>query len=110
MTSKKLVAASTEPLVLSVLGRGESYGYAIINQVKELSDGALEWTDGMLYPVLHRLEKRGLVASRWAQSDTGRRRRYYSLSESGQVALQRERDEWGAVNSTLSLLWGGSHA
>ena len=56
---KDLVAASATPLVLSILSEGESYGYAIIKRVDELSGGELQWTDGMLYPVLHRLERNG---------------------------------------------------
>jgi hypothetical protein len=54
--SKDLVAASSIPLILSILQRGDSYGYAIIQQVRELSDGEMQWADGMLYPILHRLE------------------------------------------------------
>ena len=53
---KDLVAASATPLVLSILKEGDSYGYAIIKRVKELSEREMNWTDGMLYPVLHRLE------------------------------------------------------
>ena len=59
--NKDLVAASAAPLVLSILSEGESYGYAILKRVGELSGGELEWTDGMLYPVLHRLERNGHV-------------------------------------------------
>jgi PadR family transcriptional regulator, regulatory protein PadR len=62
---KDLVAASATPLVLAILAEGESYGYAIIKRVSELSGGHLRWTDGMLYPVLHRLERNGLVAAKW---------------------------------------------
>src|SRR5262245_18463548 len=58
---KDLVAASATPLVLAILAEGDSYGYAIIKRVAELSGGHLQWTDGMLYPVLHRLERQGLV-------------------------------------------------
>ena len=62
--SKELVAASSEALILSILARAESYGYEIIQQVRAFSGGQLEWTDGMLYPVLHRLERQGLIAAR----------------------------------------------
>jgi PadR family transcriptional regulator PadR len=74
---KDLVAASATPLVLAILAEGDSYGYAIIKRVSELSGGHLQWTDGMLYPVLHRLERQGLVAAKWGKSETGRRRKYY---------------------------------
>ena len=70
--SKDLVAASATPLVLAILAEGDSYGYAIIKRVAELSGGHLQWTDGMLYPVLHRLERQGLVAAKWSASETGR--------------------------------------
>ena len=62
MLSRELVAASTRPLLLSLLAEGESYGYALIQRVKELSGGELNWTGGMLYPVLHRLEEEGLTS------------------------------------------------
>ena len=71
--SKDLVAASATPLVLAILADGDSYGYAIIKRVAELSGGHLQWTDGMLYPVLHRLERQGRVAAKWSVSETGRR-------------------------------------
>lgn len=103
--SRELVAASASPMVLSILARGESYGYAIIQRVRELSGGKMEWTDGMLYPVLHRLERRKLIRSRWATSETGRKRKYYRLTRKGVNALQRSQSEWGLVTSTLSKVW-----
>lgn len=105
MISKDLAAASSRPLVLSILSGGESYGYAIIQRVRELSQKEIEWTDGMLYPVLHRLEREGLITSEWKQSETGRDRKYYSLSKNGKTALQTERKQWMNVHNTLSKLW-----
>ena len=109
MPSKKLIAASSEPIVLSILGHGESYGYAIIQRVRAASDGSMEWTDGMLYPVLHRLERSGWIQSRWGVSDQGRKRRYYRLTASGKRELARQRAEWEEVHGVLDALWGGSH-
>ncbi len=105
MPTKELVAASSKPLVLSVLDEGESYGYAIIQRVKELSEEEITWTDGMLYPVLHRLEKDGLIEAEWKQSDTGRDRKYYRLTKDGQGALQAEKAQWLTVHNTLGKLW-----
>jgi len=102
---KELVAASATPMVLSILARGESYGYAIIQEVRTLSGGELEWTDGMLYPVLHRLERQGLIQSRWGESDTGRKRKYYRLSDKGGAALKQERQQWMTVHTALAKLW-----
>jgi PadR family transcriptional regulator, regulatory protein PadR len=101
------VAASAIPLVLSILEEGESYGYAILQRVRELSGGAIEWTDGMLYPVLHQLETQGHVLARWDRSPAGRRRRYYSLTSEGRVTLAEQKGQWLVVQATLEKLWGG---
>jgi DNA-binding PadR family transcriptional regulator len=104
--SKDLVAASSKPIVLSILARGENYGYAIIQEVRERSNGRLEWTEGMLYPVLHRLEQQKVIRARWVVAESGRKRKYYRLSRSGTQALEVEREQWTAVNGTLKALWG----
>ena len=98
---KDLVAASATPLVLAILSEGESYGYAIIKRVDELSGGELQWTDGMLYPVLHRLERNGHVKATWGKSETGRRRKYYRLTDLGSEELAAQRQQWQVVNAAL---------
>jgi DNA-binding PadR family transcriptional regulator len=105
MLAKELVAASTEPLILSLLAQGESYGYALIQEVRRLSGDKIEWTDGMLYPVLHRMEREGWIQSRWGQAETGRKRKYYSLKREGRHALKEQRDQWVSVSRVLRLLW-----
>ena len=105
MPNKDLVAASSRPLLLSILAEEENYGYAIIQRVRELSGGTLQWTDGMLYPVLHRLEREGLIRSQWKTPDSGRRRKYYHLNRDGRRALENEKDDWLAVHDTLQRLW-----
>jgi DNA-binding PadR family transcriptional regulator len=107
---KELVAASSVPLVLSILSEGDSYGYAIIQRVKDLSGGKIEWTDGMLYPVLHWLEAQHLVQSRWTKSESGRKRKYYSLQPEGRQALRQQKAQWILVSSTLNQLWRLQHA
>ena len=102
---KDLVAASSTALVLAILQEGDSYGYAILQRVRELSGGALEWTDGMLYPVLHRLERAGFIESRWVKAETGRRRKYYRITEAGREQLADERRQWRAVDETLRKIW-----
>lgn len=106
---KDLVAASAVPLILSILSEGESYGYTIIQRVRELSDGEIEWTDGMLYPVLHRLEAQELLESRWEASEAGRKRKYYRLNAAGRKLLADQQQQWLTVNSTLNKLWGLGH-
>ena len=102
---KDLVAASATPLVLAILAEEDSYGYAIIKRVTELSGGQLKWTDGMLYPVLHRLERQGLVAARWSASESGRRRKYYRITKNGRAQLAAQREQWRVVDETLRGSW-----
>ena len=103
--AKDLVAASAGPLVLSILSQGESYGYAIIQRVRELSGGRVEWTDGMLYPVLHRLEAQGAITARWRVAENGRKRKYYALKTIGRRVLAEHRQQWELVNGMLATAW-----
>ena len=102
---KELVAASATPLVLAILAEEESYGYAILKRVRQLSDGEIEWTDGMLYPLLHRLERNGLVEAVWGRAETGRRRKYYRLTDAGADQLARQRRQWQVVDRTMRGIW-----
>lgn len=103
--NKDLVAASSTPIVLAILAEGDSYGYAILQRVRELSGGRIEWTDGMLYPVLHRLERLGYVKARWALAESGRQRKYYRITADGRAQLAEERRQWQAVDATLRNVW-----
>ena len=103
--SKDLVAASATPLVLAILTKGDSYGYAVLKRVKQLSGGQLEWTDGMLYPVLHRLERLGHVQAKWGASESGRKRKYYRITPQGRSQLAEQRRQWQAVDRTLRGIW-----
>ena len=105
---KDLVAASATPLVLSILADGESYGYAILKRVRALSAGDLEWTDGMLYPLLHRLQRLGYVTTEWRTPPEGRRRKYYSITDEGRAALVEQQRQWAAVTRALNDVWPGS--
>jgi PadR family transcriptional regulator PadR len=102
---KDLVAASATPLVLGILAEGESYGYAILKRVRELSGGEIEWTDGMLYPLLHRLSRLGYVTTEWRMPPEGRRRRYYSITDAGRAALREQRRQWATITRALSDVW-----
>ena len=107
---KDLVAASATPLVLAILAEGESYGYAILKRVRELSEGELEWTDGMLYPLLHRLRRLGYVTTEWRTPPEGRRRRYYAITDNGRAALVNQQRQWATVSRALGDLWRGPGA
>ena len=108
MVPKDLVAASAVPLILGILRRGESYGYAILARVRELSGGQLEWKEGMLYPVLHRMEEQKLVTTALRDSDEGRRRKYYRITPAGRRCLEEHQGQWRLMNEVLQLAWGGS--
>lgn len=99
--SKDLVAASAVPLILTILSEAPSYGYAIIRRIRDLSSGEMEWSEGMLYPVLHRVAGQGWIEPYWQVSDRGRRRRYYRLTPKGRTELTRQREQWDVVRRTL---------
>ncbi len=103
--SKELVAASTVPIILSILRGGRSYGYLVIKKVKELSGGELQWSEAMLYPVLKRMERDGLVKSSWVVAEGGRKRKYYDITEMGQEVLRQKQAEWFRMTSVFSKLW-----
>lgn len=100
--SKDLIAASATPLILAILKKQDSYGYEIIKKVKEASNNEIIWNEGMLYPVLHRLEKNNLIESYWKKSEAGRKRKYYFLKEEGLLELEKHKKQWKIVHSTLS--------
>ena len=104
---KDLVAASATLLVLAILGESESYGYAILKRVRALSEGELEWTDGMLYPLLHRLLRLGYVTTEWRTPPEGRRRKYYAITDEGRAALAEQQQQWVAVTRALNDVWPG---
>jgi PadR family transcriptional regulator PadR len=110
MISRALIAASTKPLLLSILLDGESYGYQIIKKMRTFSGGHLEWSFGMLYPVLHRLEKDGFIVSKWKSSGEGRLRKYYRLTEAGSRELERDKAQWLTVHDVFARLWKKSGA
>lgn len=101
MIAKAMIAASTKPMILAILKRGENYGYRIIQSVREISGGELEWSEPMLYPVLRRLERDGLVKSRWKNTENGRFRRYYRLTSVGHEELEKERAQWQTVHGAF---------
>ncbi len=106
MITKSLVAASTKPIVLSILASGEAYGYQIIQRIDNLSGGTMQWTAGALYPLLHRLETQDLISATWRKADSGRERKYYNLTKLGRDSLAAEKKQWLDVNDILIKLWG----
>lgn len=110
MISKNLVAASTKPIVLALLSGGESYGYQILQRIRQVAGGRLAWSSAMLYPVLHRLEKDGFIRSKWKLSGEGRMRKYYLLTDLGRKELVAEKEQWLSVHDALQSLWPTAEA
>src|SRR4029078_2786829 len=102
--NKDLIAASSTPIVLATLAKRESYGYAILKQVQEASANRIEWTDGMLYPVLHRLERLGCIEGKWKAACTGQKRKYYRLPSRGKSQLTEELKQWQVVDATIRAM------
>src|SRR5262245_28900826 len=94
-------------MVLGILAEGQSYGYAILRRINELSGGQLEWTEGLLYPLLHRLERRIDVDSTWQAVAGERRRKYYRITDKGVAELAEQRRQWDTVVDTLKGIWLG---
>jgi PadR family transcriptional regulator len=105
MTPKSLVAASLKPFILSVLIKGPSYGYEIIQSVHDLTGGSMLWTTSTLYPVLHRLETEELLESYWQEVDKGPNRKYYKLTQLGRERLKIEKEQWMTIHDALTRLW-----
>ena len=103
--NKDLVAASATALILAIIAEGDTYGYAILKRVSDLSGGQLEWTDGMLYPVLHRLERQAFIEGSWGTAESGRKRKYYRITGQGRAHLAQQREQWQAVDSALRNIW-----
>ncbi len=105
--SRELMAATTKPILLSILSQGENYGYEIIRLVHCLSEGKLEWSDGLIYPVLHRLEEQKLISSRWVRQENQKMRKYYRLTKTGQAELCKEKEQWAKANVLMQQLLNG---
>ncbi len=104
MISKTLVAASTKPLVLTILKNGENYGYQIIQIIRRISGGHLVWSEPMFYPLLQRMERDGLVKSKWIITDNKRLRKYYRLTEKGLLEQEKEKEQWFLISGIFSRL------
>lgn len=92
-------------LLLSILEDGPLHGYAVIEELRRRTDGAIDLPEGTIYPALHRLERAGLLASQWSDH-RGRRRRSYALTDDGAAAAQEKRREWTAFAATVQRVVG----
>ncbi|MGY3211340.1 PadR family transcriptional regulator [Mucilaginibacter sp. HD30] len=103
--NKDLMASSLAPMVLLILKRQESYGYEIIQQLKDKTGGELAVAEGTLYPVLKKMEEKQWLQSSWKKADTGRERKYYAITEKGTRELEEQLSQWNYVNNLITKLW-----
>ena len=107
----EILKGHLDMIVLAALAAGPAHGYGIIQEIRRRSGGAFDLPEGTIYPALHRLEKAGLLSSRWTSADSGRKRRVYSLTRRGQRALVEQRAVWDRFADAIrGLLSGAGHA
>jgi DNA-binding PadR family transcriptional regulator len=103
--SKELTGAFAVPIILSILRDGDSYGYEIVQRVKNLTNGEIKWKEASIYPVLKKLENAGMIKSYWKVEEHERPRRYYSILAGGKEQLNLNMLEWDKVHGVLTKLW-----
>jgi len=107
----EILKGHLDMIVLAALAAGPAHGYGVIQEIRRRSGGAFDLPEGTIYPVLHRLEKAGLLSSRWTNGDSGRKRRVYSLTRRGDRALIAQRAVWDRFSDAIrGLLGSADHA
>ncbi|MFL0248412.1 PadR family transcriptional regulator [Candidatus Clostridium stratigraminis] len=99
--NKELLKGSTVILILSLLDKKSMYGYEMIKAMDEKSNGVFSFKEGTLYPILHTLENENLVEAYWFESEEGRKRKYYKLTDKGRLSLKEKEKEWDLFRSTV---------
>jgi transcriptional regulator len=100
----EMLKGHLEMIVLAALAPGPAHGYAVIEEIRRRSGEVFDLSEGTIYPVLHRLEEAGLLASRWVTAESGRRRRVYELTRDGNRALAERRTVWRRFSTAISGL------
>ena len=103
--NKELMASSLSPIVLLILRRQESYGYEIIQQLRHKTGGQLDVAEGTLYPLLKKMEAKNWIEGNWKKVDSGKERRYYTLTEKGILALEQQYSQFNFIGNLLQNLW-----
>lgn len=103
--NKELIAGSLAPMVLLIVRRQESYGYQIIQELRDKTGGHLNVAEGTLYPVLKKMESKEWIEGNWKKADSGRERRYYTLTSKGKQELEHQYSQWNFINQLINKLW-----
>ena len=110
MLDREVKRGSTELLLLALVEERPRHGYELAKLIEQRSDGVLQFHVASLYPLLYRLEKRGLIQGRWVEKAGERRRRFYKLTAAGQRVLAEQRRTWKDFFAALDRVAGISHA
>lgn len=103
--SKELVGASAMAIILSVLQNTDSYGYELLQRIKEFTNGKVVWQEASMYPLLKKMENEGLIKSYWKMNENERPRKYYTLLDGGRKQLEYNKQEWQRLNGVFEGLW-----
>jgi PadR family transcriptional regulator, regulatory protein PadR len=104
-----LLQGTLDLLILKVVALGPVHGYGIAQRIRQISSDVLQVQQGSLYPALHRLEKRGLIAAGWGESENGRQARFYRLSAKGRKQLAAEQESWNRLSRAVTLILQAAH-
>jgi len=102
--NRELVKGNIESLLLSLVGQQPMYGYQIIKELEKRSQGYFRFKEGTLYPILHRLEKAGLIESKWQALFSGRQRRYYYITDGGRNSLMEKKSQWSDFLTAMNQI------
>ena len=103
--NKELMASSLAPIVLLILRSQESYGYQIIQELRDKTKGQLNVAEGTLYPVLKKMEAKEWIEGNWKKAESGRERRYYAITDKGKQELEQQYSQWNFINDLIHKLW-----
>jgi PadR family transcriptional regulator, regulatory protein PadR len=101
-----LLPGTLDLLILKAVSLGSLHGYAVLQRIEQMTQGALLVEQGALYPALYRLEHRGLLATEWGTSDNNRRAKYYRLTDEGKRELKVERESWNRLTTAMAAALG----
>jgi transcriptional regulator len=99
-----LIQGTLDLLILKTLSLEPKHGWAIAKRIEQVSNEALQITQGALYPALHRLEHQGWIRARWRTTETGREAKFYELTRAGRVQLEKELVEWERLSNAVGLV------
>ncbi len=103
---RELLKGVAPVVVLEILSRGKMYGYELSETLEQRSKGILSLGRGTLYPLLYNLEAKGLITAEWEQSESKRKRRYYSITDDGKDQLAKQKEQWTALQQGVNLVFG----